>query len=106
MFKHLKAIWLEENDRTFYGRLTMPRFYLANLNQYGWYGYHEVGDNFEKIVLHYGGFRWTTAKIREILIHEMIHQLQAQAKSKRTRNEQHGRFFQYHHIRIFGVKYK
>lgn len=101
----MREIWTEENDRTFYGKLPRPRLYLAKLDN-DWFGYCEICDDFHKIVLHFDGkFRWTKAMIREILIHEMIHQYQAIQKSARTRKEIHGSFFQYHHIRIFGVRY-
>lgn len=101
----MREIWREENDRYFYGKLPYPRMYLAKLGD-DWFGYCEICDDFHKIVLHFDGkFRWTKAMIREILVHEMIHQYQAIQKSARTRKEIHGRFFQYHHIRIFGIRY-
>lgn len=101
-----RAIWNDANQSLFYGCLPMTRICVANLGEMGWYGYqHFCRDNAHKIVID-STTHWTRGTLTYVMIHEMIHSLQRMAKSERTSvSEIHGRFFQYHHNRIFGCRY-
>jgi hypothetical protein len=100
---YIQGIWELANIRFFESRLPKPRFYFTTMPDSDFAGYWDIcKDGKHRITIN---LACPDSDLRELILHEMIHQLQAIQKSKRTQREQHGRFFQRHHIRIFGYAY-
>jgi len=99
----MPEIWQWANDTIFGGMLPRPSFYYNSDKENGGLMYvvadrrfryqHHVGRRRHVIEI---STRVIKSKriLRSVMIHEMIHQLQHLQKSKRTRFEHHGRFFQ------------
>ena len=105
---YVTGIWELANIRFFNSELPKPRFFFvkklvgkAEAEFAGYWALCADGRHRITINLAYGD-----SDLRELIVHEMIHQLQAMQKSERTKREQHGRFFQRHHMRIFGRPYE
>lgn len=102
----MREAYAELNREYWHNRLPKCRFYVMDLTADNWYGFHTLQkDSIHRITLDTKN-NWSRVKIYNVMAHEMIHAAQCLAKSERTKKEIHGRFFQYHHIRIFGFKYK
>ena len=95
------------NDAVFYGTMPPCRFYVATFqgDEQEFYGHKwKCADGVLRITLNLR-HRWTAKLVVAVMSHEMIHVYAETQKSERTKNELHGRFFQYHHRRIFGIAY-
>lgn len=87
-----RAIWREENTRSFDGELKrMP--YFAVLNHKEWHAMFTLTAKGFPIISVKAALADQPRKLRSIIVHEMIHQQQAQHKSVWIRKEHHGRFF-------------
>ena len=97
----MRKAWKEGNRLCFDGKLPRPTFYVdknllkKNTAQALW---QSIGGK-QKISIDPAAIKNARYLIR-LMLHEMIHQLQWQQKSERTKHEQHGRFFQAHCLRI------
>ena len=101
---YIVGIWELANISLFDSRLPKPRFFFVNRPMVDAAGYWDIcKDGSHRITVN---LAFGDSELRELIIHEMIHQFQFIQKSKRTKREQHGRFFQRHHIRIFGRPYQ
>ena len=105
LHRMMREAYAQINADYFGNALPRCRFYAANLESVEWQGYQSTCiDNVHRITLNIKQ-QWTFESVQIIMAHEMIHVLQCLAKSERTQREIHGRFFQYHHQRIFGFRY-
>ena len=99
----MPEIWERANAEIFGGILPRPSFYYNSEKDSGGLMYtlpdkrfryqFRVGRRRHVIEISTRVIK-TKRILRSVMIHEMIHQLQALKKSKRTRFEHHGRFFQ------------
>jgi hypothetical protein len=100
---YIVGVWELANISLFGSRLPKPRFYFVNRPKLDAAGSWDLcKDGRERITVN---LAFGDSDVRELIIHEMIHQFQYAQKSERTKREQHGRFFQRHHKRIFGYSY-
>jgi hypothetical protein len=100
---YINGIWELANITLFGSRLPKPRFYFENKPNADFAGHFMTcKDGKHRITVN---LAFGDSDLRELIVHEMIHQFQMIQKSERTQREQHGRFFQRHHIRIFGCPY-
>ena len=97
----MQIAWRKANALCFDGKLPRPAFRVdenlleRNSAQAQW---HEISGK-QKISVDPAAVKNARYLVR-LMLHEMIHQLQWQQKSERTRHEHHGRFFQAHCRRI------
>jgi hypothetical protein len=100
---YISGIWELANISLFNSRLPKPRFFFVNRPKADFAGYWGLcSDGQHRITIN---LAFGDSDLRELIVHEMIHQFQMIQKSARTQAEQHGRFFQRHHTRIFGYPY-
>lgn len=100
---YVTGIWELANIHFFGSELPKPRFFFVKKHAKDYAGYWDMcKDGKHRITIN---LAFGDSDLRELIVHEMIHQLQAIQKSERTQREQHGRFFQRHHKRIFGYAY-
>jgi len=97
--RYARSVWRTENPRLFGGRLQMPAFKIQALPEASGM-WHHIGNPLRETISLDPKYCTTKIWTRIIVVHEMIHQLQAIQKSARTIAEQHGRFFQHHIVRI------
>jgi hypothetical protein len=100
---YIVGIWELANIRFFESQLPKPRFFFVHKRAKDFAGYWDLcKDGKHRITVN---LAIGDSDVRELIIHEMIHQFQFIQKSERTKREHHGRFFQRHHKRIFGYPY-
>ena len=97
--KAMQIAWHKANALCFNGKLPRPAFRVKTLEKEEALAlWHMVGEK-QIITVDPDAVKNPIFLIR-LMLHEMIHQLQWQQKSERTKREQHGRFFRRHADRI------
>jgi len=95
----MQIAWHKANAICFDGKLPRPAFRVCDLAEYDALALWHEKNGKEIISIDPLAIKNPTFLIR-LVLHEMIHQLQWQQKSERTKREQHGRFFRRHADRI------
>ena len=95
----MQIAWRKANTLCFNGELPRPAFRVRILSHVNALALWEEKNGKEIISVDPIAVKNPTFLIR-LVLHEMIHQLQWQQKSERTKREQHGRFFRRHADRI------
>jgi len=95
----MRLAWKKANALCFDGKLPRPAFCVKTLEKENANGLWHMVNGQEIITIDPTAIKKADCLIR-LMLHEMIHQLQWQQKSERTKNEQHGRFFRRHADRI------
>jgi hypothetical protein len=95
----MQIAWREANRLCFNGKLPRPAFRVESLIAENANALWHMKGEKQFISVDPSAIKNATFLIR-LMLHEMIHQLQWQQKSNRTKNEQHGRFFRRHAERI------
>jgi hypothetical protein len=98
----MRLAWNKANEICFDGKLPRPAFRVRDLAKVNALALWEEKNGKEiisvdPIAVKNGRF------LLRLMMHEMIHQLQWQQKSERTKREQHGRFFRRHADRIEAI---
>jgi len=95
----MRTAWRKANALCFNGKLPRPAFRVRDLSKEDANALWEEKNGKEIISIDPVAVKNGHCLIR-LMLHEMIHQLQFQQKSERTKKEQHGRFFRRHAERI------
>lgn len=95
----MQIAWRKGNALCFDGKLPRPAFRVESLTAENANALWHEKNGKEIISIDPSAVKNAHFLIR-LMLHEMIHQLQWQQKSERTKQEQHGRFFRRHAERI------
>jgi hypothetical protein len=96
----MRAVWRVGNRICFDNKLPVPRFRVRSLEKEMAQALWQDTEKFGQIISVDPDAVKSGRYLVRLILHEMIHQLQWQQKSERTKREHHGRFFQSHCVRI------